>query len=91
MILYVLDNLSKCYSEVVTAMKLNGIAGKLINNLLRLAVRDMWERSDETKAKKSSEQRLHTMFKKKFTKKYKGICGYCGKQGHKIESCLKNK
>jgi hypothetical protein len=52
MISYIMANLPKIYSKVVTTIKLNGIAGKTINNL-RLAVRDMWERLDETEIKKS--------------------------------------
>jgi hypothetical protein len=27
----------------------------------------------------------------KFMKKFEGICGYCGKQGHKKETCFKKK
>jgi hypothetical protein len=77
-------NLPKDYSGVNMAMKQNGIVNKTINNL-RLAVRDKWERSTETKPiVTNAEQTLNTMFKKGT-----GIFGYCGKQGNKKESCLK--
>jgi hypothetical protein len=55
---------------------------------LRLAVRDKWERLTETKP--TNKQSLNTTFK--FTiKMFEGICGYCGKQGHKKETCFKKK
>jgi hypothetical protein len=52
----------------------------------------MWKRTIEkkTEEKKMAEQSLNTGHKK-FSKKFKGICGYCGKQGHKKETCFKKK
>jgi hypothetical protein len=93
MISYIMANFPKEYSEVVTVLKANRIANKSINNL-RLAVQDMWERTIENKTektkKKSAEQSLN-MGHKKCSKKFKGDCGYCGKQGHKKENCFKKK
>jgi hypothetical protein len=79
--------------EVVTVLKVDGIASesKTINDL-RLAVRDMWKRTlkNKTTEKKTTEQSLNTRHKK-FLKKFKGDCGYCGKQGHKKDNCFKKK
>jgi hypothetical protein len=83
-------NLPKAkYSDVVTLMKQNEIANKTINDW-QLAVCDKWERLELNKrTKKKDEDSLFV--KGNFTKKFKGICGYCGKQGHKKETCFKKK
>jgi hypothetical protein len=88
---HIMANLPIEYSEVVTVLKVSGIASRTIN-FLRLAVRDMWKRMLENKTteKKSAEQSLN-MGHRKFSKKFKGDCGYCGKQGHKKENCFKKK
>jgi hypothetical protein len=71
-------------SKVVTILKVNGIASKMIDDL-RLAVRDMWKRALESKTKKKSAEHSLNTGHKKFSKEFKGDCGYCGKQGHKKE------
>jgi hypothetical protein len=48
MMSHIMANLPKEYSEVVTVLKVNGIASKTINDL-RLAVRDMWKQTIENK------------------------------------------
>jgi hypothetical protein len=91
MMSHIMANLPIEYSEVVIVLKVSGIASKTINDL-RLAVCDMWKRTLEKKSteKKSAEQSLNTGHRK-FWKKFKGDCGYCGKQGHKKENCFKKK
>jgi hypothetical protein len=90
MMSHIMANLPVEYSKVVTMLKVSEIASKTINNL-RLAVSDMWKRTLEMKVEaKSAKQSLNTGHKKSW-KKFKGICGYCGKQGHKKETCFKKR
>jgi hypothetical protein len=90
MMSHIMANLPVEYSEVVTVLKVNELGSKTINDL-RLAVRDMWKRSLETKAEAKSAEQLLITGHKKSSKKFKGICGCCGKQGHKKETCFKEK
>jgi hypothetical protein len=74
MILHIMANLPKEYSEVVLVLKVSGIANKTINDL-RWAVRDMWKRTIENKTeeKKTAEQSFKYR-SQKFSKEFKGIC-----------------
>ena len=60
MISHIMAILPKEYSEVVTAMKTNGIANKSINDV-RLAVRDMWERTVTVKTGQDREEECRTV------------------------------
>ena len=90
----ILNNLPSEYDVVLDGLetRLNNASGT--DGLTLEDVREkLSTRYDRIKANKedelkSSEEKAFTAFK--FKKQYKGLCGYCGKYGHKSTDCPEN-
>jgi hypothetical protein len=86
MITYIFAKMPQSYSPVMTARELIGFD---LSDLDEVAneLEDYWTRYIKKSEKKIATEALAVEKGKKFFKKFKGICNYCGKQGHKETDC----
>ena len=88
---HLLGNLPSGYEDVQT--KLSGQEGHLSVMEIEKEICDKWKRSykDESSKKKDNLAMTVDRTRSKFTKKFKGRCRKCGKQGHKASDCRSDK
>ena len=91
-----LGNLPDGYEDVLT--KLSGKTNEYNINEIEKEIRNKWKRSykpsvDDDKEKEKNKNQALNVEKGKggFTKKFKGKCRKCGKQGHKAIDCRSDK